>query len=107
MATDEKDIEEAIGSQLHIVEVCTFSFLHFFAKAYVPRALKAAVIGSHKHIVGVGVFHQLESDYLLGADRLDVAKHIECFFEDITMQLSVGEHLVDCRKNLLKLERLQ
>ena len=104
MATDEEDVQKAVGSHLHIVEVSSLTLLDFLAEAYIPGTLEATVVGSHKHIAGVRIFHQFEADYFLGTDRLDVAKHVECLFEHIAMHLSIRKHLDDRWEYLFKLE---
>lgn len=58
--------------------LCLFDFL---SQAYIPCGLETAIICSNKHIIWVRIFHQFKLDNLFGCDRLDIAKHIECFFK--------------------------
>ena len=104
MATGEEDIQEAVGSYLNIIEVSSLSFLDLLTQTYIPVAKEATVVGSHKHIAGVWIFYQFEADYLLGTDRLDVAKHIECLLEHIAMHLSIRKHRIERWEYLLKLK---
>lgn len=90
MTTYEEDIKQTIGYHFHIVEVGAFPFLYFFAETYIPSCLKTAVVGSNKHIARVWILHQFETDYFLGTDRLNVAKHVECFSKTSLCNCALG-----------------